>query len=129
MRIFLILKERWSKESSLPFNGAYLKMTLLSDRVFSFLKDISNLSSQHTNCTLALVFKGCVIVIWNLASIYWLYDWIKKKLLGLNKNPHSSRIKFSWEIPNTILLYNFECLRYCLFYFSNSFGPKNTQIS
>ena len=40
MRIFLILKERWSKESSLPFNGAYLKMTLLSDRVFSFLKDI-----------------------------------------------------------------------------------------
>ena len=129
MRIFLILKERWSKESSLPLNGAYLKMTLLSDRVFSFLKDISNLSSQHTNCTLSLVFKGCVIVSWNLASIYWLYDWIKKKLLGLKKILIPRGISFHEKFQTQNFYTILSVFSYCLFYFSNSFGPQNTQIS
>jgi hypothetical protein len=129
MRIFLILKEMWSKESSLPLNGAYLKMTLLSDRVFSYLKDISNLSSQHTNCTLSLVFKGCVIVSWNLASIYWLYDWIKKKLLGLKKSLIPWGISFHEKFQTQNFYTILSVLSYCLFYFSNSFGPKNTQIS
>ena len=62
-----------------------LKMTLLSDQVFSFSKDISNLSSQHENCTLALICKGCVIATGNLALI-----WLDKEITVRPENKNSS---------------------------------------